>query len=129
MKSAREQRASNAAKLAADSMRVGRVSYVRSGMSVNEYWERGAAWDELQLRREQLDKVWCRESERESERVSERESEREKQAERDTGQTSLCLHAHTHAFTHAVCLRACRLFCVRQGQGVWLLRVCVRGLV
>ena len=61
MKSAREQRASNAAKLAADSMRVGRVSYVRSGMSVNEYWERGAAWDELQLRREQLDKVWCRE--------------------------------------------------------------------
>jgi hypothetical protein len=38
--SAREQRALNAAKVSADSMRVGRVSYVRSGMSVNEYWER-----------------------------------------------------------------------------------------
>jgi hypothetical protein len=44
LKSAREQRASNGAKLATDSMRVGRVSYVRSGMSVNEYWERGAMW-------------------------------------------------------------------------------------
>jgi hypothetical protein len=44
VKSAREQRASNGAKLATDSMRVGRVSYVRSGMSVNEYWERGAMW-------------------------------------------------------------------------------------
>ena len=56
VKSAREQRALNAAKLSADSMRVGRVSYVRSGMSVNEYWERGGAWDDLQMRREQLDK-------------------------------------------------------------------------
>jgi len=28
-----------------------------AGMSVNEYWERGGAWDEQQLKREQLDKV------------------------------------------------------------------------
>jgi hypothetical protein len=40
IKSAREKRALDAAKLSADSMRVGRVSYVRSGMSVSEFWER-----------------------------------------------------------------------------------------
>ena len=56
IKSQREQRALNAAKLSADSMRVGRVSYVRSGMSVNEYWERGGAWEELTMRKDKLDK-------------------------------------------------------------------------
>jgi len=48
IKSAREQRALNAAKLSSDSMRVGRVSYVRSGMSACEYFGRvGGFWCSL----------------------------------------------------------------------------------
>ncbi|EKX38683.1 hypothetical protein GUITHDRAFT_76984 [Guillardia theta CCMP2712] len=35
-------------------MRVGRVSYMRSGMTVQEYWEYGSAWEELQRNIEAL---------------------------------------------------------------------------
>ena len=52
---AREERALISARLCADTARVGRVGYIRSGLSVSEVWEDGSAWAELIRRGEELD--------------------------------------------------------------------------
>lgn len=54
VKAAQDQRAAEAAKLAGDTARVGRVSYMRRGMLVQEVWEKGSAWGELERLQDEL---------------------------------------------------------------------------
>jgi tousled-like kinase len=52
---AREERALISARLCSDTARVGRVGYIRSGLSVSEVWEDGTAWSDLIRRGEELE--------------------------------------------------------------------------
>ena len=51
---ARAERTATAARLGADTARVGRVGYVRTGMGVTEVWEDGTAWADLVRKGEEL---------------------------------------------------------------------------